>query len=177
MTAIERGRYIIGLKPIERLKLLAELAPKERRTLETHWPFWAREAQMPPSGDWTCWLVCAGRGFGKTRLGAEWVRHVAHGNPDARIALVASSLVEARAVMVEGESGIMAVHRTKDRPHFEASLRRLTWPNGAQATLYSAAEPESLRGPQHSHARRTGTEGIRGQRGVGATRFAAPHGD
>ncbi|MCB2067920.1 MAG: DNA-packaging protein, partial [Erythrobacter sp.] len=92
------------------------------------------------------------RGFGKTRAGAEWVRHIAEEEPEARIALVASSIGEARAVMVEGESGLLACHSGNDSPLFESSLRRLTWPSGAQATLYSAGEPESLRGPQHSHA-------------------------
>jgi phage terminase large subunit-like protein len=94
----------------------------------------------------------AGRGFGKTRAGAEWVRQVAENDGEARIALVAASLSEARAIMVDGESGLLAISPPHRRPKFESSLRRLTWPNGAQATLYSAGEPESLRGPQHSHA-------------------------
>jgi len=97
-------------------------------------------------------LVMAGRGFGKTRMGAEWVREVAISQPDARIALIGASLAEARSVMVEGESGLLSVCPPHRRPRFEPSLRRITWPNGAQATLYSAAEPDSLRGPQHSHA-------------------------
>ncbi|MXO55503.1 ATP-binding protein [Altererythrobacter gangjinensis] len=94
----------------------------------------------------------AGRGFGKTRAGAEWVRYLAEEDPLARIALIGASLAEARAVMVEGESGLLACSPPYRMPRFEPSLRRLTWPNGAIATLYSAAEPESLRGPQHSHA-------------------------
>ena len=152
MKAIERGRFVIGLEPLDRFAFLSELSETERRTMQGHWPFWARDGQLPPTGDWRTWLVCAGRGFGKTRTGAEWVRNVAHGDPQARIALVASSLSEARAVLVDGESGIMAVHRHGKRPLFESSLRRIVWPNGAQAVLYSAGEPESLRGPQHSHA-------------------------
>lgn len=131
---------------------LSILTPAERAELRHHWELWARPEQLPPMGDWRIWLVMAGRGFGKTRLGAEWVRRVAAGHPDARIALIGASLGEARAVMVEGESGIMACCPPRRRPRFEPSLRRLVWPNGAQATLYSAAEPESLRGPQHSHA-------------------------
>ena len=94
----------------------------------------------------------AGRGFGKTRAGAEWVRANAEADPAARIALVGASLPEARAVMVEGESGLLATAPTRRRPLFEPSLRRVTWPNGAQAHLFSAQEPETLRGPQHSHA-------------------------
>lgn len=94
----------------------------------------------------------AGRGFGKTRAGAEWVREIADSHPGARIALISSSLAEARAVMVEGESGLLATAPPERRPHFASSLRMVQFPNGAQAHLYSAAEPESLRGPQHSHA-------------------------
>ncbi|MEW4449678.1 terminase family protein [Qipengyuania sp. JC766] len=131
------------------------------RTLEPHelaalgsfyWEGWARDAQLPPAEAWRTWLICAGRGFGKTRAGAEWVRDVARNDPAARIALVGASLNEARAIMVEGESGVLAAAPGALAPVFEPSLRRLTWENGAIATLYSAAEPESLRGPQHSHA-------------------------
>jgi phage terminase large subunit-like protein len=122
----------------------------------TEWPFdwrtWARENQLAPDDDWRVWLVMAGRGFGKTRLGAEWVRGVAETDPDARIALIGSSLHEARSVMVEGESGLLSIGAPWRRPTYESSVRRLTWPNGAQAFLYSAGEPEALRGPQHSHA-------------------------
>ena len=124
----------------------------ERDVVLTNWPMWARAAQLPPDGEWRVWLIMAGRGFGKTRAGAEWVRMVAERDHSARIALVASSLHEARSVMVEGESGIMAVSPPHMRPRYEPSLRRLVWPNGAQALLYSAAEAEALRGPQHSHA-------------------------
>jgi len=97
-------------------------------------------------------MIMAGRGFGKTRAGAEWVRMIADSNPEARIALVSSSLAEARAVMVEGESGLLAICRPGHKPVFEPSLHRVRFQNGAQAQLFSAAEPESLRGPQHSHA-------------------------
>nr|DAL44516.1 MAG TPA_asm: Large terminase [Caudoviricetes sp.] len=122
----------------------------------TEWPFdwqsWARGNQLAPASDWRVWLVMAGRGFGKTRLGAEWVRSVAEADPEARIALVGSSSHEARSVMVEGESGLLSIGAPWRRPTYESSVRRLTWPNGAQAFLYSAGEPEGLRGPQHSHA-------------------------
>lgn len=115
-----------------------------------HWPFWARPTQMAPVGrDWRVWLVMAGRGFGKTRAGAEWVRARAEADGGLRIALVAATIAEARAVMVEGESGLIAIAPPDRRPKFEPSLKRLTWPNGAQAFLYSAAEPEGLRGPEH----------------------------
>ena len=131
---------------------VAALDLKERQEWQWYWPAWARKAQLAPPGDWRTWLILAGRGFGKTRAGAEWVRSVAERDPEARIALVAASLSEARAIMVDGESGLGAISPPQRRPKFESSLRRLTWPGGAQATLYSAAEPDSLRGPQHSHA-------------------------
>lgn len=143
---------LLRLPEEQRLEELGKLNEAQKQELATHWRLWARKDQLPPEGDWTVWLILAGRGFGKTRAGAEWVRRVTELDPEARIALVGASLGEARAVMVEGESGILAISPHGRVPTFEPSLRRLTWPNGAQATLYSAGEPESLRGPQHSHA-------------------------
>lgn len=133
-------------------RFAVQLGPTGQREWRWNWRVWARPSQLAPAGDWRVWLVMAGRGFGKTRCGAEWVNEIAENDPEARIALVAAHLGEARAVMVEGESGLLSVGAPWRRPVFEPSLRRLTWPNGAQATLYSAAEPEALRGPQHSHA-------------------------
>lgn len=131
---------------------IKEMNKQERNAWRWHWGMWARPEQLPPAGDWRTWLILAGRGFGKTRAGAEWVRAIAERDGEARIALVAASLAEARAIMVEGESGLRQISEPHMRPRFESSLRRLTWPSGAQATLYSAAEPDSLRGPQHSHS-------------------------
>lgn len=152
MTEGSPGQWLIHAKTEERKRFLGGLAGAECAEWHFHWRFCARPAQLPPSGDWRTWLVLAGRGFGKTRCGAEWVRMVAERDPQARIALVAASLHEARAVMVEGESGLLAIGAPWRSPRFEPSLRRLVWPNGAIAMLYSAGEPESLRGPQHSHA-------------------------
>ena len=156
-----------------RLDLHKELLPHERAALGNWlWEAWARDSQLPPGGPWRVWLICAGRGFGKTRAGAEWVRDVARRDGDARIALVAANLGEARAVMVEGESGVLRASPGALAPEYESSLRRLQWPNGAQAFLYSAGEPDSLRGPQHSHAWWAGAEGIHRQRACRAARFA-----
>ena len=152
MKRTDRLAWLASLPHVDRRPVLDLLQPEERRELRYFWELWARDEQLPPAGDWLVWLICAGRGFGKTRAGAEWVRRIARDHPDARIALVGASLAEARAIMVEGESGLLAVSPPYRRPVFEPSLRRLSWPNGAQAYLYSAAEPESLRGPQHSHA-------------------------
>jgi len=132
--------------------LTAALDQDERNDFAFLWEYSARTKQLPPPGDWRVWMIMAGRGFGKTRAGAEWVRMIADANPDARIALVSSSLAEARAVMVEGESGLLAICRPGHKPQFEPSLHRVRFENGAQAQLFSAAEPEALRGPQHSHA-------------------------
>lgn len=143
---------LVDLPEPARLAALRKLSKAERKEFQHHWKLWARERQLPPPGDWTTWLVLAGRGFGKTRAGAEWVRTTAQADPAARFALVGASLGEVRAVMVEGESGILAVCPPGQIPLFEPSLRRISWDNGAQAMLYSAGEPDSLRGPQHTHA-------------------------
>ena len=152
MTHDWRLQWLLTLPYAERLAALAVLSEEERLEFSHLWPLFARTDQLPPGGEWRVWLVMAGRGFGKTRAGAEWVRAVAASNPQARIALVGASLAEARAVMVEGESGILTLCPAWRRPVFEPSLRRICWPNGAVATLYSASEPDGLRGPQHSHA-------------------------
>lgn len=116
------------------------------------WQLWARPSQLPPETPWRTWLLLAGRGFGKTRTGGEWVRAQVETNRCGRIALVAPTAADARDVMVEGESGLLAICPPWNRPRYEPSKRRLTWPNGALATLYSADEPERLRGPQHDGA-------------------------
>ena len=116
------------------------------------WQFWRLAAQAEPEGDWGVWLVMAGRGFGKTRMGAEWVRERAEADGRLRIALIGATLTEARNVMVEGESGLLASAANGVPVLWEPSLKKLTWENGAVAHLYSAAEPESLRGPQHHFA-------------------------
>src|SRR6201982_1503766 len=120
--------------------------------LEASWPAIARPNQLPPPGDWLIWLLLAGRGFGKTRTLAEWVCGQAASGHAGRIALVAATAADARDVLVEGESGILAVAPPWFRPIYEPSKRRLTWPNGAMATTFSAEEPDRLRGPQHDAA-------------------------
>lgn len=133
-------------------EILASLTADELQALDYAWEFWARPKQLAPAGAWKVWLVMAGRGFGKTRIGAEWVRKQAWNSPLSRIALVGATAADTRDIMVEGESGILSVSPPWFRPTYEPSKRRLTWPNGARATLYSAEEPERLRGPQHTDA-------------------------
>lgn len=122
------------------------------------WHFWGRPSQFAPDTDWLTWMILAGRGFGKTRSGAEWVRNIACGlTPETpgiarRIALVGETRSDVRKVMVEGESGILAVHPPEFKPEWIPSIRTLIWPNGCVATTYNASEPDELRGPQFDHA-------------------------
>ena len=133
--------------------ILSTLKVADLSELLYEWQFWARPKQLPPAGEWATWLILAGRGFGKTRTGAEWVRGLAErAGADFRIALVGETAADVRQVMVEGESGLLPGARPDFRPRFEPSKRRLTWPQGAQAFLYSADDPEQLRGPQHHAA-------------------------
>ena len=120
--------------------------------LEDDWITKARPEQLPPPGDWTIWMICAGRGAGKTRSGAEWVRSLAESRMAQRIALVGPTAADVRDIMVEGESGLLSISPDWNRPHYEPSKRRLTWPNGVIATMFSSEEPERLRGPQHDAA-------------------------
>lgn len=139
--------------PEQIIELFSSLTDEEATLLQYQWTFWARPQQLAPTGDdWLTWMILAGRGFGKTRSGAEWVRDLVENHNYRRIALVAEDAGDARDVMVEGESGIIAVCPPWNRPNYEPSKRRLTWPNGARATIFSADDPESLRGPQHDAA-------------------------
>ncbi|HKS88744.1 MAG TPA: terminase family protein [Stellaceae bacterium] len=138
-------------KPL-RDSLIWGLTREHALRIKHEWPYRARPEQLPPPGDWRVWLLLAGRGFGKTRSGAELVRARVQARTARRVALVAPTAADARDVMVEGESGLLAIAPPGDRPLYEPSKRRLTWPNGAIATTYSADEPERLRGPQHDFA-------------------------
>jgi phage terminase large subunit-like protein len=124
-------------------------AEDDEELAKFNWHRQARPNQLPPDGDWRTWLVLAGRGFGKTSTGAEWVREQIESGRCRRIALIAPTAADVREVMVEGESGLLNICPPNNRPLYEPSKRRLTWPNGAIATTYSADEPERLRGPQH----------------------------
>lgn len=138
------------LPKAERDRLIAELTPEQQLDLLHDWRFWARPEQVAPVGDWSVWLVLAGRGWGKTRTGAQWAHEQARDNP--RIALVGPTAADVRDTMVEGESGLLATAHPGFRPRYEPSKRRVTWPNGSLATCYSGDEPDRLRGPQHHRA-------------------------
>jgi predicted phage terminase large subunit-like protein len=122
------------------------------RLSEKTWHDIARPNQLPPPGDWSIWLILAGRGFGKTRTGAEWVKGLVETGAAGRIALVAPTAGDCRDIMLEGQSGIMTISSPWCMPLYEPSKRRLTWPNGATATLFSAEESDRLRGPNHDAA-------------------------
>ncbi len=129
--------------------ILAQLSSSELECLLHTWSAWARPEQLKPAGRWRTWGILAGRGFGKSRSGSEACQDEAESGRSGRMALVAPTAADARDVMVEGESGILAIAPRWFRPTYEPSKRKLTWPNGALAYLYSAEEPDRLRGPQH----------------------------
>ncbi|WP_306017191.1 DNA-packaging protein [Oceanicaulis sp. MMSF_3324] len=123
------------------------LSESEAQHLSDSWAFWARDEQTPPKGDWRIWLFLGGRGAGKTRAGAEWVRAQVKAGC-RRIALVAPTFSDVREVMVSGPSGFLNIGDEDDRPRYEASRHRLIWPNGAEAHGFSSEDPDGLRGPQ-----------------------------
>ena len=153
-----------GLSRRRRLaEATASLSEAELERLLRYWPIRCRPEQRLPGlsrrhDPWTLWLPLGGRGAGKTRTGAEWIRGIALGEPDfgaaptGRIALVGETFADARNVMVEGPAGILAVHARHERPSWSPSLRKLEWPNGAVAHVFSAEDPDSLRGPQFEAA-------------------------
>jgi phage terminase large subunit-like protein len=149
--------------PDEQIRFLASLSRKQQRGLLTWWKAFAHKHQVPPllaqnGQPWTTWLLLGGRGAGKTHAGAAWVRGMALGEPPyasapvGRIALIGETEADAREVMVEGVSGLLAAHGPGERPIWISSRRRLEWRNGAVAQTFSADDPESLRGPQFGAA-------------------------
>lgn len=134
------------------------LSGEDRSRLYFDWDSWARADQRPPQVDWSRWLLMGGRGCGKTRAGAEWVRGAIEGRPHyarapvGNIALIGETFADARDVMVDGVSGLLAIAPPWDRPRYETTRKRLVWDNGAVAQLYSAEDPDALRGPQFDAA-------------------------
>ncbi len=147
--------FLSGLPAEEADALLDTLSPNAVLALPWLFEHWALAGhQRPPESDWTTWIVLGGRGAGKTRAGSEWIRSQVEGarpsDPGAcsRVALVAETLDQAREVMVFGDSGLMRCTPPDRRPEWQATRRRLLWPNGATAQIFSASDPEALRGPQ-----------------------------
>jgi predicted phage terminase large subunit-like protein len=145
-----------ALPDAEVAEILRKLGPKQAEELRYNWEFWARPEQLEPEGDWNAWLALAGRGWGKTRAGAEWVRHrIKKG--DKIVHCVAPTKGDVRRVMVEGDSGLLNVCWSGDKtyrgkhigfPVWSPTNNTLTWENGAKAVFFSAEDPERLRGPQ-----------------------------
>ena len=125
---------LLQLPAASREQFLSDLTDEEVSYLHYDWNFWARDAQRTPAGDWLYWLILAGRGFGKTRTGAEWVRSLVEKDQARRIALIGPTERDVRHTMVEGESGLLAISPPWLRPTFEPSKRTVTWPGGAVAT-------------------------------------------
>ena len=138
---------LASLSVADRAEILAGLTDTEASALLYDWPFWARPKQLLPDGDWTTWLVLAGRGFGKTRIGSETVRLWAR--DFGLVNLIGATADDARDIMIEGESGILAVCPKHERPLYQVSKRQLSWPNGAKSLIFTADEPDRLRGKQH----------------------------
>ncbi|WP_428685818.1 DNA-packaging protein [Sphingopyxis sp.] len=132
--------------------ILRGLTPAQKAELATRWYGFENDGQREPSGDWRIWLIRAGRGFGKTRAGSEWVSQIARDWPEARIALVAATQPDGVRVMIEGPSGLLAVARGGEEPRWTNARRELVFESGAVATLYSAEAGEELRGPEHHFA-------------------------
>ncbi|MEC7763617.1 MAG: terminase family protein [Pseudomonadota bacterium] len=162
-TSIPSGRtfnasWLASLTPSKQIEFLERLDDATLVSLPYVFEFWALDHQMPPEGDWRTWVILGGRGAGKTRAGSEWVRRQVEGaTPLApgragRVALVGETFDQVRDVMVFGDSGIVACAPPDRRPVWEATKRRLVWPNGATAAAFSASEPEGLRGPQFDAA-------------------------
>jgi phage terminase large subunit-like protein len=135
-----------------RKEILDGLSPEATALARRHWPIWARPEQLEPPGQWLVWLILAGRGWGKTRTGAEWAHAQALRFPRSRGALIGRTAADVRDTMIEGVSGLLAAGDPSTRPRYEPSKRRLTWPNGSRATCFSAEEPDLLRGPAHQWA-------------------------
>jgi phage terminase large subunit-like protein len=139
---------LIALPPAERNKIIARLSDDDVEALLYDWRFWARPEQLAPPGDWTTWGIVAGRGSGKTRSAAEFMRDEIEAGRSKYPILVGADAEDVRKVMIEGESGMLSVCPPWFRPKYEPSKKLLTFPNGVACNLYGAHEPDKLRGPQ-----------------------------
>lgn len=150
----QQMRLLAAASVAEKRRMLGTATLADMLSFDARFENWAHEAQLPPKQDgWTTWLMMAGRGFGKTRAGAEWIEKLARSRPGVRIALVGATIDEARRVMVEGVSGILSVaRRRRHTVRWEPSVGRLRWPNGSEAQVFSGDNPDGLRGPEHDFA-------------------------
>lgn len=145
-------RLLANSTPDEQATLLASLTEEQRDELVDRWWAWAHDGQFWPRHDWRIWLICAGRGFGKTRAGAEWISTLARARPQGRFALVGATIGDVRRVMIEGASGLLAVARPDEKVAWVPSNNEVVFASGARAFAYSAETPDMLRGPEHDAA-------------------------
>ena len=144
-AGVSLAESLASLHERDRVRILEDLNADELLALEYDWRFWGRPKQLAPPGDWLVWMLRAGRGFGKTRSGGGWVHQRAM-ESQRWIALVGKTPADARDAMVEGPGGILRNAHPSERPIYEPSKRRLTWPNGSWATIYSDEVPDGIRG-------------------------------
>lgn len=142
------ANWFRNLPTEEKVQRIELLSPEQQVQLLYDWRFWARNKQLPPKGVWDIWALLTGRGFGKTRTGAEYIRGVAEGGFAYPIHLIGPTASDVRDVMIEGPAGLLEISPPWFRPEYKPSKRKLIWPNGVEALLFSAEEPERLRGPQ-----------------------------
>jgi phage terminase large subunit-like protein len=141
-----------SMPPWKRKLFLDSMDDEGRLQVAETWHLHARRSQLPDTSNWRTWLLLGGRGSGKTRAAAEWVRNLMENQICSRMALVGPTFADVRDVMIEGSSGLMAVASQSDRPKFEVSRRRIVWPNGGMALVFSAEDADSMRGPQFDGA-------------------------
>ena len=145
-------RRLAGLSPEQRRAVLAGLSAADLHALQYDWGFWARTDQLPPPkrlfmAPWRVWLLLGGRGSGKTKSAAEWVRAEAESGRRRLIGCLGPTSDSVRREMIEGSSGLLAISPPETRPQYEPSTRRVIYPNGAVVHLFSSEEPSRLRGP------------------------------
>jgi phage terminase large subunit-like protein len=136
----------------EQGRIMRQLSLPQRREFKERWHAWAHGGQCPDDGDWRVWMILAGRGYGKTRAGSEWVSALARADGSLRFALVGATIEDVRKVMIEGESGLIAVAQTREVVRWNIGKGEIVFASGATAHVYSAESHEKLRGPEHSHA-------------------------
>jgi len=136
---------LAGLSEPDRRAVLGDLSPEQLQVLQHHWPMWARPDQLPPIGDWRTWLLLGGRGSGKTRSAAEWVRGEVEAGRRRALGIIGPTADTLRRDVVQGESGLLAIAPPGFLPQHEPSQRRVIWPNGAVAYLLSSEEPDRIR--------------------------------
>lgn len=152
LIAADPAGFLCTLTLDDRAYILNRLTEPQRRELVERWPIWAHEGQNPDDSDWRVWMIMAGRGFGKTRAGSEWISRLARADGNLRFALIGATIEDVRKVMIEGESGLIKVARATESVDWNGTRGEVRFSSGAIAHIYSAESYEKLRGPEHHHA-------------------------